>query len=776
MNNFQLYRTNLALGGQMKWDLIIDSAATKLYVADFHLTPISPNIPYTYKSEENLLKNKHQDNVKEYYKKIEGYFYNSGLNAEYSHNWPLICKENEHLDAYSNIYDMGCKRSKKFNIYKKQFEFFCPVWIEHLTGDLEFKIEIRPLNSNKTLAVNTLRLSKNNIKSHSKFVDYFNAYASDAGLKNGNDDIFNVKFSNYLCSASGLNASDGTFITKYIDSFVNNITMRERPLMEVDNMIIDAFRSNTLISRQLFNFNLCFNAEDILSGAITKMLFGQQIHISVDVYMNGMPLEKRDFYTDYEFINKEINSTLDRNISVNVLDYLCDYKSLDLIDKNKFCQEICHWSLCDNNNYIFNVYGGFSGITAIEHDETGELIIRENDHQYGCTPNTMINKYDASQNSAGWINTINVNRWNDFYKYIKSTDTYKKNAVYIGDSTYINNIKYNLIPTVDEKGFYMIGMLCNYNIFASIIDSFQNACRLNTNAIISNLNHNDTDIPLLNAAKELCWLIEDDLLMVISSNVDLLAFNTMQSILYLVNKYDYIGISNECLPYLKAMHTLINSKADTELIMFGGGLLWGSADGPTTDIQESIFYKDNNTQEYILRYDGKIKPTFINDSKNTLYYKDYISDDRTKGKSKLQNSTYVKYINTGYEPLYPSIGYCSIKKISNWNYVDVPYIKVSEHTNNVSIYKDIEYSWFNNSTAVILDSTINFSCINKIKPDGSYDSLQDIIHKYIKETYNINDDNIVKYIVSKYEYKNNWEYVSDDNINDYTYNIKMKLK
>ena len=52
MDNFQLYRTNLLLGGQMKWDLVVGNTNSELFVSDFHLTPISNNIPFAFKSEE----------------------------------------------------------------------------------------------------------------------------------------------------------------------------------------------------------------------------------------------------------------------------------------------------------------------------------------------------------------------------------------------------------------------------------------------------------------------------------------------------------------------------------------------------------------------------------------------------------------------------------------------------------------------------------------------------------------------------------------------------
>ena len=116
MENFQLYRTNLFLGGQMKWDIIISSNNSSLLVSDFHLSPISNNIPYVHKTDEQLLNNTHQDNVKLYYNSIKGNFYNEGLDSIFNHNWPILCKEGEVLNAYSNIYDMGCKRMKSYNL------------------------------------------------------------------------------------------------------------------------------------------------------------------------------------------------------------------------------------------------------------------------------------------------------------------------------------------------------------------------------------------------------------------------------------------------------------------------------------------------------------------------------------------------------------------------------------------------------------------------------------------------------------------------------------
>jgi hypothetical protein len=75
MNNYQLYHTNILLGGQMKWDLILDLSNNDLVVSDFHLTPISNNVPYNKYSKDQLLNYKHEENVSRFYKKISGHFY-----------------------------------------------------------------------------------------------------------------------------------------------------------------------------------------------------------------------------------------------------------------------------------------------------------------------------------------------------------------------------------------------------------------------------------------------------------------------------------------------------------------------------------------------------------------------------------------------------------------------------------------------------------------------------------------------------------------------------
>jgi hypothetical protein len=134
----------------------------------------------------------------------------------------------------------------------------------------------------------------------------------------------------------------------------------------------------------------------------------------------------------------------------------------------------------------------------------------------------------------------------------------------------------------------------------------------------------------------------------------------------------------------------------------------------------------------------------------------------------------MKFINTGYEPNYPSIDYCSIKPIEIWNYSSLPEIQTSEHE-SIKPLINIEYSWFNDNVCLPLQPILTGQCENKCI-DGHYKTLNEILKEYISNFYNIDDKNTIDYIISKYSIESNWEYASETNVEDYVYDITLTLK
>jgi hypothetical protein len=82
--------------------------------------------------------------------------------------------------------------------------------------------------------------------------------------------------------------------------------------MEFDSLLINEFPKNKLIAHQLYNFNLCFNLEDIINPTILNQMIGQSCCVKVRVGTgegNGNMFPIRDFFSNYEYIpKKEVNN------------------------------------------------------------------------------------------------------------------------------------------------------------------------------------------------------------------------------------------------------------------------------------------------------------------------------------------------------------------------------------------------------------------------------------------------------------------------------------
>ena len=101
---------------------------------------------------------------------------------------------------------------------------------------------------------------KKNNKVHDKFVNYLYEYMKYIELIGvGDDHVININLDRRVGDLIGVNVTDGNVYHKDVSFMVNNLLSRERPVMESDAMIIECFKNNNMITKQLFNFNLCFN-------------------------------------------------------------------------------------------------------------------------------------------------------------------------------------------------------------------------------------------------------------------------------------------------------------------------------------------------------------------------------------------------------------------------------------------------------------------------------------------------------------------------------------
>ena len=805
MENFQLYRTNLLLGGQLKWDIVIENTNNNLFVKDFHLSPISNNIQYCNTVENVLLNNKHQENVRQFYKQIEGQFYEEGLDSDFSDNWPALINTNNPnlINRYSNIYDMGCKRMKNYSLYNKQFEFFCPLWLEKVQNSIKFTFYVNELGSKNNISTRSLILDFNKQNSqiyHNNFCKYLNDYFIDSKIKYGNDNLLSINFNNDSF-ANGLNVKTGEFSICNISEITSNIISRERPVIETDNLLSSAFYNNTLICNQLYNFNICFNLDDIMSSTTANMFIGEQLNISVDVYVDNVKLDKKTFYYEYDFIprhkyydernflsNKELqelnnwvlsDKTREQTFGVfnkyndesklNVLDHLQDNNCLSLITKNKFCPKICHWSLSELNDYIFNIYKGYEGYGVIVQEDLNNkktLVISENNLQYANTPDVTQKTYNINSNNIGWINHINIKYYSELLKYIQNPDKYKRLGTYItGQKKFFNGLKYKNNIT---DNFYIANITVPEKIFYTLCDNYLTETYQNNDIICFCLSSNTN--------------IEDksDFVLIISYNLDNLTFAGFKELLlnictktyaygntnYNISIEDTLGNNLDKLSkYLTSMLNLMISMQEPKLLTLNT-INWEYTSGPSNEIKEIEYFKNNSDIECMFRYDGNLKPTFV-DNIGTIYYKDFID------KQKIKSSVFNLYINSGFEPIYPSIGYSACKKIIDANFEKLP-IYQNEYDLGF-LLNTIEYSWFNSGLILNLKPELSF-IYKTIDNNTDNKNINNVIRDKIKAYYNTTNDSVLDYIISKYNIKYSWEYESNKDINNYIYTITLNMK
>lgn len=813
MVNYQLYRTNVLLGGQLKYDIIIDSIGQDLVATDFHISPISNNVPFNKYVKDNLLNYTHQENITRYYQQVSGYFYEECIEHQLSNTYPII-SNTKNVKDFCSDYEMGCKRMSH-KLYGKQFSFFCPVWLEYLPENefLNFQFEIYAnIESETPLYIKNFKLKPTELTNsfHNEFVNYFNKYIKDIGIQKGNDDILSIHLDKGTAQITGINVSNGLKTTKNLPHLVENILSRERPLMEFDNMIINNFKQHNIIANQLFNFNFCFNIEDLLSTQLYKMTFGDGLILRVKVGINDKFLETKDFFSNYEFIQKKFCgpqayfkyskqsrefekddrglSELTNKSDLNVLNYLKDHKYVDYMYKNKIVQSTIHWSLSDNNDYILNAYNGFAGYIIQDdgHSQLNEQNITYLSHTYDNMSDLLSTVHKPTLNTLGWCNTIQIMESDlssmGISKLISTLPNYITYSSNFYDGAWVNNTKFE--STWMKKQFEIPDEEIDGEITEK--QQEQTSARMlfiyiphrffsNLNNTIDRIYIDDNRFWLYKKEKDSIAKFylhsggNEQCLFVLINDKFKNEF-IYQNFLSILKKISIGELGNPMFkndPYLKFLTKLFSmNKVGTTcpVLVPTTSLDIVRADSPSLSSNEIEYYKNNLSQgEYILRYSGKIKPTFLsidNDINFNYKYKKIVLTE-----NEFTKSNFVKYANTGYSQLYPSIDFYSyIKQKQNYGYNGDLFI---EWNNEWHEFNDNYIFSLQSSFDIILESVIE---------DGKYVKIKELVRRYLKNFYKIENVDKLDYIESLYEYTCSIDYKTPSNIVDYTYRIKITLK
>lgn len=782
MHNYQLYRTNPRLSGQLKWDLIIDAYDGKLYVDSMRLSPLSNSLPFPKYAKQDLLRYRHQENVCRFYEQNKNIFFNSKGDQKLDSLFPIISKsEDSAIDStqFDSTYNMGVRRVP-YKSYGKQFAILVPVWLEEITDKIRFKFD--KYIGSTYIGSKYLVLDENEISpkiNHNRFSKYFFDYAKYTQLYRNDqtdnwrgDELISVDLKTDESSICGLHVTSGLKITKPILYLSRNLKAREMTMMEFDEKILSEFEKNQIICSQLFNFNFIFNMDDMLNeweerqfsdnidkfnikayveiktGEEEEIIEGEdgtQIKRKVDIFEQ---LSGVDFYNNYEYIGKVDINEGSKN---NVLDYLRDYKHMDLIDKNKLCPSIFHWSLIDNESYIFNLYDGFSAVgTSKNYDGAPNLFI-EDYYQYLFNDKWMCNSIGDS-----WYEIFRENDSLIFLEKIidNNIGDYKNHMVLFkkGDS-WINNIKYNSID----------------NIYIGVF-------KLYDSEKVRDKLVNDQFTPLLQKENGKCDLYYKSFL---EGEIHYWAFMCLLNSLNsneVRSKLTFASLM-ENIPDFAEIFKNFNRFENPPLITIEKSIKSIiKADSPSLNSDEIQGYQWSHLNKYLYRYSGKLRPSFIpvktisgDESRiNKLYYK-------TKTSYRIHKSTIYNYYGKSKFPAkYPSLGYYPINSLG-MSYLEKP--------GGLKLIN--EDSWFNISNMYYLPTKMNWQIIyNQSNGEKEIkDIVKDGFKSWYKEKFRIKEDELpeedlkkMNYIMSLYDYESSFDYVDNKSVSIYKYDIKLTLK
>lgn len=785
----------------MKWDLVLSQIEGNLEVSDFHLTPISNSIPFNKYSQDSLLNYPHYENVRSFYESIKGSFWKKSIDPMFEHDWPIISEKPS--DTHCDTFEMGVRRSL-YGLYKKQYECLVPVWLEKLdeSVSLQFTISLHsaptPGKVYDAFATRTLDLQvvPGSGQTHQRFVRYFRDYLHHVGIDVGSSDVMDVRFDTKTAWLWGLEVSSGNVVQKNVSELASNLIVRERPLLEFNDMILNTLSNNKVITKQLFNFNLCFNLEDILSPQLCSMIYGNKISISVRVSTQPTQpvdgkipdstwLEMMDFSSNHEFlacprlgftnIPELYGGPLDgHNMSeewrdvpnkpsspetaeVNALNYLHDNLFKDFTTTDKYCPEIIHWSV--GNGDIFNTYNGLGGY-IVDGNEIIHL-----PHINGTTPITgdVKNKKNSGGNpiptNINWCTCVELS-WAVIYMLGSLGKIWWEGSVQTMNQIlykYASNFRNEWVEGLHYKNPFITQTGPQADLKVILIHAVGSKTGNNNMSYIpSRMGYfmtSDSDFGTWNAyntysdAKNgdqanLTWMrdpSELNLIYLISEDLDNLTFWNVRRVL---NDQIWSQDGNENKYFKKSgglienFSNVLNSVQEQHVISFNKSITPVRCDSPSLSSQEIEYYKNNLSSPeecYVIRYDGKISPRFVSTSP-TIYYKDEVKS------GELKKSSYAKYVRSRYTPIFPSIDYCALRSGSiSYEEPMVQHKFIGDYN---PMFDAIEYKWYNTGSLVALPISLELMLTSK-KVNGKYETIENLVVEWIGDNLFKNYEPIV---------------------------------
>lgn len=616
--------------------------------------------------------------ISKYYKKNSGNFYDIQIPNKIKNNYARITSREE--INWNDVNMCGVKRISNIS-NNKTFRLFTPVWcdnIDDFPDQLKLIIKSTSDNSNILFEKNII-FDKND--PYFKYI-----YNSFEGVDRN---ILNIDFNNKQTIISGISL-DGGRIQKSYKDLCNILLNKETLIIENNNSIVESYEKNNMVISQLINLTWDFDIIDLDWWNIDKYFF-QDIYIDFEFIKNDKIIKKKSL----DFNHDEFYTIEDIDKKNNIINYLKDNKYINYKYLNKINQNINKWSIRDVNEYIFNLYDGFSLIDKYKYTKTG---------YYFKTPNIYSQIPDKDIYNIHYAKFENVMNSADNQYSISSiihSEVPQNNICFFNGIKYDWNNKHKFTNTISKFGIFIFNV--PKYIFSDIPNNYDEGIKYK-------LYNKDGNYFLQ-------FFISDNKII----GMDELYKSKYANSLTFINMiHKLIAISNDTL--YENLKYIFDGFIKYKTIKLPVTLRYKPLDNIkliTSKQIDEVDYINEDESIILYRYDGYLYPTFCD-------------TDTTYFKLLYDNNFYETYKNNqNVKPIYESVDYFTIN--NNKKYHNTP----------------CEYRLDNISKIIFLKKQYSFFSEN-------FDDIKMQFKKYIKKyTNNVTK---IEYIINNYDYNIIYDY------------------
>lgn len=439
---YQLYRTNVALTGNVKLGCYITSGKIDHCV----LNPLSSRLPIS-PFNINISGSKYGADLVKFYKKHTLDFYAPDLDPLVTEvgDFKSYTENDKFFNPCPGDGQYGLKRVS-YQKNDKQLSLFAPVFINSENDIPAYVRFTTGIPSDRNMCTRTVKIADTALGDYLK--------RSLANLNGGSDypHIINTDISASYSIVRGLSMLSGGMLNVKSD-LLSRVLDHDMTYREFNAYICDEFKRYNLICPWIINFCWYFDVDDILASRSINAVSDFDNLIITCEYLDKD--KNKISFGDLDFN--------DYNISGNVLGRLNDPKtSVQLNDRVSMIQPTANsWSI-GNTDYIFNTYLGFDAL-----DKDG-------------VPTDTITP-DIPYNIDYFAKTVIANAHNLDWMHI--IDTYRAQTV-AATATEISLEKF----VNDLKAVYYGDYLKRY-IITNSDDCFCNGCKFNVTGFFDTIKN-----------------------------------------------------------------------------------------------------------------------------------------------------------------------------------------------------------------------------------------------------------------------------------------------